>query len=143
MTTEFKIRRGPASDLFDDITVGALERRINPNLRIEVGCWYITSDTAELFLGIALQDGSKTLKRINSDSMLAAIADLRLDLERFITDNTYKPGSGLCLDNNKLTVDTAVIATVAAVESTATELRNYVNNQIITGGSGVLDCGEI
>jgi hypothetical protein len=51
--TDFKIRRGLASQLTD------------PRLTLEEGCWYLCTDTAELFL--CVNAGSKLeLKRINS-----------------------------------------------------------------------------
>ena len=143
MMTEFRIRRGPASDLFEDISLGALERKINPNLRIEVGCWYLTSDTAELFLGIKLEDGSKNLKRINGESTLDAISKMQKELEQLAAAYTYTAGNGLLLKSNEFTVDTSVIATTKSVADTARELRDYVNNQILTGGTGILDCGEV
>lgn len=132
MTTDFRIRRGPASDLFEDTSASVFDRKINPNLRIDVGCWYITSDTAELFLGVVLEDGRKDLKRINNESTVAAITEVQKELEQLATAHTYTAGTGLLLANNSFTVDTSVIATV-----------DYVNNQIITGGTSVLDCGEI
>lgn len=55
---EFRIRKGPLSDLF--LPSG----EPNPRLLIERGCWYLTSDTAELFVGIPDGDGAK-LRRIN------------------------------------------------------------------------------
>jgi hypothetical protein len=143
MATEFRVRRGPASDLFEDITLGALKRKINPNLRIEVGCWYITSDTAELFLGVRLEDGSKNLKRINGESTLEAIAEIEKELDRLAAAQTYTAGNGMLLEDNEFVIDTSVIATVEAVADVSKELKEYVNNQIITGGTGTLDCGEI
>lgn len=57
---DFKIRRGPSTVLFSEPGI------INPKLVIEEGCWYLCTDTAELFLGI-LEDGELTLKRINDN----------------------------------------------------------------------------
>lgn len=58
---DFKIRRGPSTVLFSEPGV------INPKLVIEEGCWYLCTDTAELFLGV-LKDGELTLKRINGNT---------------------------------------------------------------------------
>ena len=57
---DFKIRRGPSTVLFSESGV------INPKLVIEEGCWYLCTDTAELFLGV-LEDGELTLRRINGN----------------------------------------------------------------------------
>lgn len=54
---DFKIKKGPSSYLF-------IDGEINPRLLIEEGCWYLTEDTAELYVG-AYEDGKLTLKRIN------------------------------------------------------------------------------
>jgi hypothetical protein len=56
---DFKIRRGHSSVLFTAPNV------INPRLLIEEGCWYLCTDTAELFLGVLTDAGELTLKRIN------------------------------------------------------------------------------
>ena len=53
--TDFKIRRGLSKTLF--VSPGIP----NPKLIIEEGCWYLCTDTAELFLGI----DDHTLKQIN------------------------------------------------------------------------------
>jgi hypothetical protein len=81
MTESFKIRRGRAAELFVDPTAPVLYREINKNLVIEVGCWYLTSDTAELFIGVLLDSGKKDLKRINGEDTLALIKEIndRLD----------------------------------------------------------------
>jgi hypothetical protein len=140
MATEFRVRRGPASDLFIDPTANVFEREINPSLRIEVGCWYLTSDTAELFLGVRLADGSKNLKRINGESTLEAIAEIEKELKRLAATQTYTAGSGLILSNNEFTFDTSVIATVDAVKTvkeiaeaalTAQEVSAAIDEKII------------
>ncbi len=50
--TDFKIKRGLSKDLH------------NPRLIIEEGCWYLCTDTAELFLGV-VEEGQPKLKQIN------------------------------------------------------------------------------
>lgn len=82
MATDFKIRCGPASDLFKDPAVSVFAREVNPNLRIEVGCWYLTSDTAELFLGVRLNNGAITLKCINSENILGIVAGVEKELAK-------------------------------------------------------------
>lgn len=61
---DFKIRRGLSTALFSEPGV------VNPRLVIEEGCWYLCTDTAELFLGV-LTDGTLELKRINGDHISA------------------------------------------------------------------------
>ena len=50
----FKIKRGP-SDVLK-----------NPLLIIEEGCWYLSTDTAELYIGI-IENDTPVLKRVNGD----------------------------------------------------------------------------
>ena len=58
--TDFKIRRGRSDQLF-------IDGQVNQKLVIEEGCWYLCSDTAELYLGV-LDEATNTLclKRVNS-----------------------------------------------------------------------------
>ena len=51
----FKIKRGPSKDLHD------------PRLIVEEGYWYLSTDKAELFIGIVNEEGIPVLKPINSD----------------------------------------------------------------------------
>lgn len=57
--TDFKIRRGLSSVLFPEHGV------VNPRLVIEEGCWYLCTDTAELYLGTRDENDELVLKRIN------------------------------------------------------------------------------
>jgi hypothetical protein len=50
----FKIKRGPSKDLHD------------PRLLVEEGYWYLSTDKAELFIGI-IENGTPVLKPINGD----------------------------------------------------------------------------
>lgn len=54
---DFNIQYGRSTEIF-------IDGQLNPNLIIEEGCWYLCLDTAELFIGVATEDGL-TLKRIN------------------------------------------------------------------------------
>lgn len=90
MATDFKVRRGLASELFVDPSASVLKKEINPNLRVEVGCWYLTSDTAELFLGVTLDDGTKSLKRINSEGTEALIAEIQKEIAGIGIKPLYK-----------------------------------------------------
>lgn len=59
--TDFKIRRGLSTDLFinGDNKAGVIESVV-----LENGCWYLCTDTADLFLCVQQTNGL-TLKRIN------------------------------------------------------------------------------
>lgn len=59
--SDFKIFRAKSSELF---IAGA----VNPRLVIEEGCWYVATDTAELYLGVLSEKGVLTLKQINVDA---------------------------------------------------------------------------
>jgi len=75
--TDFKIRQGKSYELFDNVE----QRIINPKLKIEVGCWYLCNDTADLFVGTQEADNSVILKQINAESFL-----LGLDIDRIKQD---------------------------------------------------------
>lgn len=109
--TDFKIRRGLYADLFN-IATGELRGTI------EVGCWYLCTDSAELFLG--MPDG--TLKRINGngttgvtpdgDVIWVATAEINSNNELVIT---YSNGAS------------TVLGKVASIDD-VTELSNAVAN---------------
>lgn len=79
----FNIRHGLSADLFSAPGV------VNPNLVIEEGCWYICTDTAELFLGV-LENNKLTLKYINSN-VTGAVTKLELTYGNLIV--TYSDGT--------------------------------------------------
>ena len=56
---DFKIRRGLSTLFYSEPGV------INPRLVIEEGCWYLCTDTAELFLGVNDPKNGLILKQIN------------------------------------------------------------------------------
>lgn len=56
--TDLNIRRGLSTVLFSKPGI------VNENVIIEEGCWYLCTDTAELFLGVQAEDGL-ILKPIN------------------------------------------------------------------------------
>lgn len=66
----FRIKQGLSTDLFSAPGV------INSRLLIDIGCWYLCTDTACLYLGVAGNDGKPTLKRINR----AELADPDVDV---------------------------------------------------------------
>lgn len=61
--TDFNIRRGLSTVLFTEPGI------INSNIVIEEGCWYLCTDTAELYLGMQTQEGKLILKKINSSDI--------------------------------------------------------------------------
>lgn len=63
--TNLNILHGLSTELFSAPGV------VNPDLLIEEGCWYLCTDTAELYLGIKDETTAETtLKRINSDESI-------------------------------------------------------------------------
>ena len=61
---DFKIRRGLSSTLFVEPGV------VDPRLVIEEGCWYLCTDSAELFLGTRGDDDELVLKKINAKDVI-------------------------------------------------------------------------
>lgn len=59
--TDLNIRQGLSTELFIDGVV-------NPNIVIEEGCWYLCTDTAELYLGVLENTGNLALKQINNQA---------------------------------------------------------------------------
>jgi hypothetical protein len=64
----FKIKRGPSELLKSKLLI------------IEEGCWYLSTDTAELFIGIVI-DGVPQLKQINGD----LAGNIEVDLTNYYT----------------------------------------------------------
>lgn len=96
---DFKIKRGLSTTLFTSPGV------INKRLVIDEGCWYLCTDTAELFLGAKTDEGKLTLKQINGDNtsldVLSAIEELRNQLATLEATPLYKKIS----DESELPVD--------------------------------------
>ena len=104
---DFKIRRGPSELLFTAPGV------VNPQLVIEEGYWYLSTDTAELFLGVQDETTeSLTLKRINGLTALDTCKNINaytdinylnnLDYQALIQlqANVVKVEDGLTLEQN-------------------------------------------
>lgn len=81
--TDFKIRRGYSTTLFSSPGI------VNPKLIIELGCWYLCIDTAELFVGVLGSDNKPTLKRINETKEFALFKRIENETE-LPTDFTSK-----------------------------------------------------
>jgi hypothetical protein len=69
--TDFKIRSGLSTDLFIN---GDCKSGIIDGVVLENGCWYLCTNTAELFLCVQQADGL-TLKRINEKTDLGVDSD--------------------------------------------------------------------
>lgn len=68
----FRIRRGLSTELFQVIDGKPNYEAPSKTVTLEENCWYLCTDTAELFLGVKVTDPDTgesliTLKRINSD----------------------------------------------------------------------------
>jgi hypothetical protein len=111
---DFKIRRGLSTILFSEPGV------VNPRLVIEEGCWYLCSDTAELFLGISGESGL-TLKRVNGEKSSA-------------TDTpTHTPSLGPSEpDNTVVELEMAVSELQETVAIISDSLANYVTKEELT-----------
>ena len=112
--TDFKIRHGLYSALFPD-------GQLSKNIILENGCWYICTDTADLFLASENADGVLTLKQINAaliskslDEVRAEIADMSQDLLETLRLELYQ------------LIPTAIHATL--------------NSVILHGGTATADC---
>jgi hypothetical protein len=94
MATDFKILRGSKSTLIDENGVALI-----PEEKLVNGYWYLTNDTAEVFVCLEI-DGHLTLKKINECDINQDFSDLesfetRLDaLEAEEKLHTYGYRSG-------------------------------------------------
>ena len=62
--TDFNIRRGLSTVLFTE------QGAVNHNILLEEGCWYLCTDTAELYLGVKTPEGEVVLKKINGNGAI-------------------------------------------------------------------------
>lgn len=76
---DFKIRRGPYSQLFNED--GSIRR---DTVALELGCWYLCTDEAWLYLCVEGDDGQLELKQINRN-----------------TNATNKPTTGVLPDGSE------------------------------------------
>ena len=81
---DFKIKRGLSTTLFP--TPGV----VNPRLIIELGCWYLCTDTAELYMGVSSTDDELTLKRINGENLDSALAEVKNELSELKNTVLFK-----------------------------------------------------
>ena len=81
--TEFNISRGLSTVLFTP------EGDVNPDLLIEEGCWYICTDTAELFLGVQTDEGL-TLKQVNDAESHPVVTEVKAKVETVVLPTLEK-----------------------------------------------------
>ncbi len=148
--TDFKIRRGLSTDLFQ-------AGELNSNVVLELGCWYLCTDTAELFLCTDV-DG-RVLKRINSTKEDITVIDIELDssnnlllyysngsveiidLDHIVTDIVTKIGYATT-DFVKAEITKAQLAG-AEVDLDNYATKEYVINLLEETTITVLDGGDI
>jgi len=130
---DFKIQRGSSDLIFLEPGV------INPRLIIEDGCWYLCTDTAELFLGVQSEDGL-TLKRINAGSQTDITIDpevlsaLRAELnaikeslgnyatEQYVIDAIENHETLAAIEEVKTKLETEVLPIIPTVKKVETEI---------------------
>jgi hypothetical protein len=89
MATEFKILRGSKSTLIDENGVVLI-----PEAKLVNGYWYLTNDTAEVYVCLEI-DGHLTLKKINECDVQNDFPNMESfegRLEKLETDHTHTYG---------------------------------------------------
>lgn len=88
MATEFKILRGNKNTLIDENGVVLI-----PESKLVNGYWYLTNDTAEVFVCLEI-DGQLTLKKINecSENDLPDFESFETRIEKLEADHTHNYG---------------------------------------------------
>lgn len=114
---DLHIQRGSSTVLFSEPGV------INPRLIIEEGCWYLCTDTAELFLGVQLEDGL-TLKRINESADLGESIDPEVLAALRTEINTLKESLKDFAKKSDLPDVSKFITEIPSEYITETELNN-------------------
>lgn len=123
---DLNINRGLSTVLFSEPGV------INPRLIIEEGCWYLCTDTAELFLGIRTED-SLTLKRINeSDTDYVEVLEvLRTEINAIKESlSTYAKKTDIP-DVSNLVTEEALKAAIDAIEPPLVDLTDYATKEAV------------
>lgn len=123
MMVDFNINYGLSTELF-------IDGQINPDLIIEEGCWYLCTDSAELFIGASV-NGKLTLKRINEAEIHQIPVDnlaLKSDVESAKQEviQTVAPD----VEAVKTKVETVLIPKVEEeIAPTVEELKTWVENK--------------
>ena len=127
---DFKIFKAHSDELFPG---GELNKR----LIIEEGCWYLCTDTAELFVGITTENGL-TLKRINETEIHnIPVSDLAMKSDLESTKQEVIQAVAPEVESVKTTVETVllpkveeeIVPTITEVKSTTEELKAWVENK--------------
>lgn len=114
---DFKIRRGLSTTMFSEPGV------VNPRLIIEEGCWYLCTDTAELFLGVKAQE-TLHLKRFNEHN-----------------STNIQPGNGISIDN--IEINTAGELVIYYTDGTSANLGRVVGVDGKDGAAISIKIGDV
>lgn len=146
MMVDFNIRRGLSTDLF----IGG---QLNSNIELEEGCWYLCTDTAELFICVLDQNILK-LKKINDatnidydepvnqealEALIAEVNSIKENLTNFVTEqyvlDAIDAHEGIAKKEDVLEVKTTLesdvipkVEKVEELEATLGELKTRVEN---------------
>ena len=141
MATEFKILRGNKSTLIDENGIVLI-----PESKLVNGYWYLTNDTAEVFVCLAGDDGHLTLKKINDcysdwdeirieniENRLTALEEQESDVLTYASFDAF-PVTGR---SNTLYVDTSTQKSYIWINSDYTPVggSDYEEPSLICGGS--------
>lgn len=140
MATEFKILRGSKDTLIDENGVALI-----PEDKLVNGYWYLTNDTAEVFVCLEV-DGQLTLKKINDcssdwdeirieniENRLAALEEQESDVLTYASVDAFPVTGHL----NTLYVDTSTQKSYIWINSDYVPVggSDYEEPSLICGGS--------
>lgn len=129
--TDFKVRRGKSSLLFSAPGV------VNPALIIEDGCWYLCTDTADLYVGIILPDGtSVTISKVTESA-----ADGGSNVVTFSDGKTVTIKNGSKGDKGDTGSD--YVMTDADTKALLAEVRATSNQQTPLFANSIEECTDI
>ena len=142
MATEFKILRGNKNTLIDENGVVLI-----PESKLVNGYWYLTNDTAEVFVCLPGNDNHLTLKKINDccsdwdeirieniENRLTALEEQESDVLTYASFDAF-PETGR---SNTLYVDTAKQKSYIWLDTTYVPVggsSDYEEPSIIFGGT--------
>lgn len=132
----FRIRRGLSTELFQLIDGKPNYEIPSEEVTLEENCWYLCTDTAELFLGVKVTDPDTnesliTLKRINSDDNQSSeeiSPELAEDLAELQGEITTIKNAGYITNTQLEEAISSIEHPTVSFEGYATE--EYVDNAI-------------
>lgn len=125
---DFEIKRGLSTSLFNED--GSI--KLPPEKLID-GCWYLTTDTAEVYVAFQQADGSFELKKINDNEIDS------FDPKVYFVE-TYADLANITAETDTLFVVKDENATYRKIGDIAVCVgRDYNDIQLIYGGNSVLD----